>query len=240
MSTGIKSDKNSGSRSVAGISLHEITADSSGATARAISAALEKKDPLDVIRWALARSRRPVLTTNFGPYEAAILHACTRENPDITVLWCDTGYNTTYTYLHAKDLIEKLNLRVHVYAPLQTAAYRSVFVGLPSVDDPAHALFTEQVKLEPFRRAIKELRPDLWISNIRAGQTSLRASLGMVSAALVGAANHRDGIVKVSPFYRYDDAALDAYLKQHNLPNESRYFDPTKVVSGRECGLHAL
>ncbi|HET8752834.1 MAG TPA: phosphoadenylylsulfate reductase, partial [Salinimicrobium sp.] len=25
----------------------------------------------------------------------------------------------------------------------------------------------------------------------------------------------------------------------HGLPNEFKYFDPTKVLSNRECGLHA-
>ena len=30
------------------------------------------------------------------------------------------------------------------------------------------------------------------------------------------------------------------YLEKNNLPDEIRYFDPTKVEAGRECGLHTL
>jgi phosphoadenosine phosphosulfate reductase len=30
------------------------------------------------------------------------------------------------------------------------------------------------------------------------------------------------------------------YLEKNNLPDEIRYFDPTKVKAGRECGLHTL
>ena len=31
---------------------------------------------------------------------------------------------------------------------------------------------------------------------------------------------------------------LDAYLEERSLPNENKYFDPTKVLENRECGLH--
>ena len=31
---------------------------------------------------------------------------------------------------------------------------------------------------------------------------------------------------------------LTEYLSNNNLPNETSYFDPTKVLENRECGLH--
>ena len=37
----------------------------------------------------------------------------------------------------------------------------------------------------------------------------------------------------------FSDEELDSYLEAHQLPNEFKYFDPTKVLSNRECGLHA-
>ena len=32
---------------------------------------------------------------------------------------------------------------------------------------------------------------------------------------------------------------LDGYLKDNKLTNEFKYFDPTKALENRECGLHA-
>ena len=58
--------------------------------------------------------------------------------------------------------------------PKQTAAHRDVFLGLPSIDDPRHKEFTEQVKLEPFKRAMKIHKPDVWFTNLRKGQTAFR------------------------------------------------------------------
>ncbi len=83
--------------------------------------------PSEIIQWAVERSDRPVVTTNFRPYEAAILNACVKIAPKMTVVWCDSGYNTPQTYLHARSLIEELDLNVKVYSPLQTAAYRDAF-----------------------------------------------------------------------------------------------------------------
>ena len=44
--------------------------------------------------------------------------------------------------------------------------------------------------------------------------------------------------LKVSPVFHWSDAQMEAYLKQHQLPNEWDYFDPAKADEKRECGLH--
>ncbi|WP_299058485.1 phosphoadenosine phosphosulfate reductase family protein [uncultured Polaribacter sp.] len=192
---------------------------------------LKDKSPKEIIAWAISSAKNAVITTNFRPYEVAILNAVTEVKKDIKVIWCDTGYNTVQTYKHAEDIIKRLNLNIHLYTPKQTAAHRNVVLGVPSVDDPKHVLFTEQVKLEPFARAMKEHQPDVWFTNLRKGQTAFRDSIDIVSVS-------KDGIIKVSPFYNSTDKQLDAYLAEKNLPNEFTYFDPTKVESNRECGLH--
>ena len=192
---------------------------------------LQDKSPEEIISWAISYAKNPIITTNFRPYEVAILNAVTEVQNDIKVIWCDTGYNTIQTYKHAEEIIEKLNLNIQLYVPKQTVAHRNVVLGVPSVDDEKHALFTEQVKLEPFKRAMQEHKPDVWFTNLRKGQTAFRNSIDVVSVS-------KDGIIKVSPFYNSSDEDLDTYLEEKGLPNEFKYFDPTKVESNRECGLH--
>ncbi len=185
----------------------------------------------EIIAWALEYARRPILTTNFGPYSSTILHAVTRIKGDVPVIWCDTGFNTEATYRHAEEVMALLDLHMKIYVPRQTRARTEALMGMPSLEDPRHAAFTEQVKLEPFRRALAENRPDVWFTNLRKGQTDFRDSLDILSL-------NRDGILKVSPFYHFSDAQLRAYLKEYNLPDETDYFDPTKVLQKRECGIH--
>lgn len=196
-----------------------------------INKELQDKSPAEIISWAISYAKNPIVTTNFRPYEVAILNAVAEVQKDIKVIWCDTGYNTIQTYKHAEEIIQKLNLNIQLYVPKQTVAHRNVVLGVPSIDDEKHALFTEQVKLEPFQRAMKEHKPDVWFTNLRKGQTAFRNSIDVVSVS-------KDGIIKVSPFYNSSDEELDDYLEEKGLPNEFKYFDPTKVESNRECGLH--
>lgn len=193
---------------------------------------LQSKSPLEITKWAIGFAKAPVVTTNFGPRSVSILHLVTKVKEDIKAIWCDTGYNTSYTYRHANEVSTKLNLNLFTYVPLQTSSQRdALFGGIPTVEDPQHKVFTNQVKLEPFRRAMKEHQPDVWFTNIRKGQTAFRDSLDILSLS-------KDGVLKVSPFYNWSDKQLDEYLEKNNLPNETKYFDPTKVLQNRECGLH--
>lgn len=196
-----------------------------------INKELKDKSPKEIITWAISISENPIVTTNFRPYEVAILQAVSEVQKNIKVIWCDTGYNTPQTYKHAEEIIKKLQLNVQLYVPKQTVAHRNIVLGVPSIEDPKHAVFTQQVKLEPFARAMQEHKPDVWFTNLRKGQTAFRDGIDIVSKS-------KDGIVKVSPFYNWTDTDLDAYLAKLNLPNEFTYFDPTKVENNRECGLH--
>lgn len=197
-----------------------------------INAELKNKSPREIVEWAIGYANSSLVTTNFRPYESAILHLVSSVKKDIKVIWCDTGYNTLNTYKHAEELIAQLGLNIKLYVPKQTSAYRNAVMGVPDIDHPNHKIFTEQVKLEPFKRAMSEHKPDLWFTNLRKGQTAFRNSIDIVS-------KDSNGVIKVSPFYHFSDEKLDLYLLANNLPNEFKYFDPTKVLSNRECGIHA-
>ncbi len=200
-------------------------------TLKQANALLRDKDPSEIIEWVLNHAERPVLTTNFGPYSASLIHAVTKVRKNMDVIWCDTGYNTPNTYRYANSLIENLSLNMHIYAPKFTTGYLDTTIGIPQVNTDAHRLFTEKVKLEPFNRALQEHDPDVWFTNLRRDQTAFRSTLDILHI------NER-GILKVSPFFYYSEFEMELYLKKFDLPNEKKYFDPTKAMTSRECGLH--
>jgi phosphoadenosine phosphosulfate reductase len=188
-------------------------------------------EPVEIIAWILSHARKPILTTNFGPYSASLLHAVTSVKKDINVIWCDTGYNTPQTYRFAKNIMEQLSLNIHIYTPQMTPGFRDVTLGIPDVGSEEHKTFTKEVKLDPFKKALKEHEPDVWFTNLRRDQTSHRKNLDILHV-------NGDGILKVSPFFYYSEIEMEQYLKRFDLPNEKKYFDPTKVMSHRECGIH--
>jgi phosphoadenosine phosphosulfate reductase len=199
------------------------------------NAALRNKPALEIVRWGIAQAKgRAVVSTNFRPFEAVILHLCVQVQPDIPVLWVDHGYNRAATYRFAKKLCERLNLNLKTYLPKLTAAHRDAIYGpIPSVDNEAELKkFSALMKLEPFQRGMKELAPAIWFTALRKVQNPNRATLDILSA------DENYNTIKVSPILYWTDADMETYLKQHNLPNEWDYFDPAKADEKRECGLH--
>lgn len=200
------------------------------------NAQLRSQSPLEILRWAIAQANdRAIVSTNFRPYEAAILHLCVQVQPNIPVLWVDHGYNRPATYKHAETLKKSLGLNLKPFLPKLTAAHRDAIYGeIPSTDDePGLKQFSALMKLEPFQRGMKELAPTVWITALRKVQNPNRAELDIVSE------DRNFGALKVSPFFHWSDAEMEKYLSENNLPNEWDYFDPAKADDKRECGLHA-
>ena len=133
-------------------------------------------NPQELIEWAFSQGERPICTTNFRPFEAVILHMVTQVRPDIPIVWMDSGYNTEATYQFADALIQRLNLNIVSFLPKRTRAHREALEGpMPGIDDPRHDAFTQEVKLEPFERALREMQPDVWFTALRAEDTPERA-----------------------------------------------------------------
>ena len=190
------------------------------------------KDPAAILRWALGLKRKTVVSTSFGPFAAVTLHMATRLDPNMPVIWADSGYGTAETYRFAEAVIKQLDLHFHNYRPRRSKAHREAVDGpTPAVGDPRHAAFTHEVKIEPFERALKELKAEVWITGIRAEETEERAQMSPVSM-------RKDGLIKIAPVLHWTAKQMNDYLKQHGLPNNFDYFDPTKGDDKRECGLH--
>ena len=193
---------------------------------------LSSSSPREIIEWAVGLNKNAIVTTSFGPFSAVMLHLATRVKPDIPVIWVDTGYNTRETYIYAEKLIEDLELNIQVFIPEMTAARRSALMGgIPNPDTELHSDFTNQVKLEPFQRAIETIKPDIWLTAIRKDETAFRKTLDVVSKG-------PQGIMKVAPFLNWTEIDMEGYLYEHDLPQVKKYHDPTKVEDDRECGLH--
>ena len=131
----------------------------------------------------------------------------------------------------------QLNLNIHAYLPRLTPAhYDAVYGGMPEPtpeNEDRIKAFSTVMKLEPFQRGMRELAPTLWITALRKVQNPNRAGLDIVSS------DPNFGSLKLSPVFNWTDDEMEAYLKDHALPNEWDYFDPAKADDKRECGLHA-
>lgn len=192
---------------------------------------LKSKTPDEIIEWALTLTENRIVTTSFGVYSAVLLKTISKHDDNIKVIWCDTLFNSEETYHHAQNLTRNYDLNLLRYCSKMEKDEIESSIGFPSLEDDNFQEFSEVVKLEPFRRALDEHQPDVWFTNIRVRQTEYRNKKDILSLS-------KDGILKVSPFYYWTDEELDKYLEENELPKNNNYFDPVKVLSSRECGIH--
>lgn len=196
----------------------------------------EGSSPQALVSWAVQQGRS-VVTTNFRPYEAVILHMVTAVSPSIPVLWVDHGANLPETYRFAEAARTRLDLNLKPYLPLMTSAHWLALNGghLPMPDEVEKVeSFSRIMKLEPFERGMRDLSPKVWITALRREQNPQRAaSLRPVMW------DSKFECLKVNPILEWGAEELEEYLKSHELPDEKTYYDPAKGDEKHECGLHA-
>ncbi len=210
----------------------------SAALATSLNAAVASLPPQQIIRHILEEvGGRAIVTTNFRPYEAVILHLATQIQPEIPVLWVDHGANLPETYRFAEATRKRLHLNIRAYVPKVTSAHWLALNGgnIPMPDEVERVEdFSRIMKLEPFERGMRELAPTVWITALRKEQNPQRA------ASLQPVAwDEKFQTLKVSPILDWTPIELEAYLAEHELPNERTYYDPAKGDEKHECGLHA-
>jgi len=195
--------------------------------------AMAEASPMDILAKALNDASQPIISTSFSAYSAVLLHMVQAVRPGTPVVWCDSGFNTAATYRFVDKLVKDLDLNLKVFHPAFSAAHLEAhYKGLPDIGTPEHTEFTRIVKLEPFTRALGELKPDLWINGIRREETEFRKSQNIFTWDAARATT------KVAPCFHCTTMNLVDYLLEHNLPSEVEYNDPTKAAEHLECGLH--
>lgn len=204
----------------------------------ALNASLNGLAPLDILR--TVRQKIPgamIVTSNFRPYEAVILHMAQQLDPAIPVLWVDHGTNLPETYRFVEACCQRLAINLKPYLPRISSAHWLAINGgsIPMPDEVERVEeFSELMKLEPFERGMRELAPVLWITALRREQNAQRAaSLQPVQW------DEKFQCFKVNPLLDWTAAELQPYLDEHDLPNERAYYDPAKGNESHECGLHA-
>ncbi len=215
-----------------GISKHSRPAPLPNPDASAANIRLAYAPPEEIIEHVRDTAVRPVISTNFRPLSIALVHLVNRLIPGVPVLWVDHGYNTPETLAFVRKVQREYDLNLQTYRPRIGDAMPGN-PGVPPLETPGHARFTERVKLEPFARALFELQPDYWITGIRAEQTEYRRTLDVFSTG-------PQGTIRVAPFFRWTEVDVEGYIYAHDLPDYTNYVDPTKGPETRECGLQQL
>ena len=231
-----------------------------------IAAAEDERARIEINQWLEHRSAEQrldwaletlpgahVLSSSFGAQSAAMLHLATRRRPEVPVVLIDTGYLFPETYRYADDLSERLALNLKVYRPALGIAWMEARHGrLWEEGLDGLERYNRLRKVEPMRRALREIGARTWIAGLRRSQSSARAKARVLEL--------RDGIWKFHPIVDWSDRDVGRYMQQNGLPSHPLW-DKGYVSIGdvhttqafqqgmraedtrffglkRECGLH--
>jgi phosphoadenosine phosphosulfate reductase len=176
-------------------------------------------DAVTIVKWATeVFGDGLVMSTSFGIQSAVMLHLVTTVVPNIPIIWVDTGYLPTETYIFAEQLTERLNLNLKVYqSPISPARMEALQGRLWEKDDIESLNYYDKIrKVEPMQRALKELKATAWLAGLRADQTQHRKTLSPVV--------QHSGRYKVHPILSWNSRDIYQYLTAHDLPYHP-YFD---------------
>jgi phosphoadenosine phosphosulfate reductase len=208
------------------------------------------------IEWALENlPGNHALTSSFGAQAAVSLHLVTQIKPDIPVILVDTGYLFPETYRFIDELAERMELNLKVYSARHSAAWQEARhgqrwnQGLTGLE-----AYNQENKVEPMRRALRELGISTWFAGLRRNQAESRAQIPYLEWA--------GGRWKVHPIAEWTDRDVHRYLTKHNLPyhplwekgyvsvgdhhstkpiHEVATLEETRFAGlKRECGIHEI
>ena len=208
------------------------------------------------VRWSLERlPGNHVLSSSFGAQAAVSLHLLMKVAPGIPVILVDTGYLFPETYQYIDQLSERLNLNLKVYRSGLSPAWQEARFGRRWEQGLAGLeAYNQANKVEPMRRALRELQAGTWFAGLRRRQTRSRGNIPFLEIA--------GSRWKVHPIADWTDRDVARYLGKHNLPrhplwekgyvsigdthstrpiHEVEHMDETRFHGlKRECGLHEI
>jgi phosphoadenosine phosphosulfate reductase len=208
---------------------------------------LEGAPPLEVLRWAVDRFS-PRFAVTASMQDTVLLHMIAQVDPDIPVVFLDTGYHFAETIgtADASETVYGLNL-LRIRPKLTVEQQDQAFGKDLFSRDPDACCRMRKVR--PLEDAMRGY--DAWASGVRRDETSNRADARLVEW------DERKGKVKINPLAAWSQDQIDEYITVNGVlvnPLLSEGYGsvgcapctrPGNGRSGRwagqnkvECGLH--
>src|SRR5258708_1531116 len=131
--------------------------------------------------------------------------------PNIPVLFLETGYHFPETYAYRDQMTERLHLNLVNLASKQTVAEQESQFGILNQTAPDRCCGMR--KVEPLFRGLDDY--GVWFTALRREQSPTRANLQSVDHFRLPTGKQ---LLKVSPLADWTNADVWAYLKQRDIP----------------------
>ncbi len=205
------------------------------------------------LREHLAHAQRACITSSFQAEDVAVLHMVLQLQPQIPVIFLETGYHFPETLVYRDRIASEWNLNlINVEAEQSVADQESQF-GILNQTAPDRCCGLR--KVEPLFRALGSYTT--WVTGLRRQQSKSRANLQPHEFFTLPGGQI---LAKLSPLAEWTTRDVWQYAEHHSIPLLPLYeqgytsigcapctslpFDANDPRSGRwsgqklECGIH--
>ena len=225
---------------------------------RDLNVRFEDEHPQEILRWALTESRLPRvgIASAFQAEGTAVIHMAIQVEPDVPILFLETGFHFAETLAFKEQLAERFDLNVMDLTGDHTVESQELTFG-PRLYERNPKLCCDLNKVIPFNRALRGL--DGWITSLRRDSAWTRQNTPIVHQYECFPGKT---LVKINPVANWSRPQVWRYLKENDIPHHPLYglgfgsigcAPCTRVVfpgederAGRwsgimkaECGIHA-
>ena len=180
---------------------------------------LEVAQPSDILAWALEKSglEHIAIASAFQTEGTVVIHMATQIQPDVPVLFLETGFQFAETLAFKEQLTERLALNVVDLVGERTVAQQEAVDG-PRLYERDPERCCEMNKVRPMFEALRGL--DAWITSVRRDSSPTRAATPIVERYALEPGND---IVKINPMANWTKPQVWRYLKEFELPHNPLY-----------------
>ncbi len=154
------------------------------------------------------------ITTSFGIQSAVLLNMIQsiKESIKPKVIWIDTGYLPSETYLYAEQLTKQFNIDLLIsQSEMSPARMEAIYGRLWEKNSISELEKYHQIrKVEPLENAFVNLNTLCWASGVRSNQTNHRRSMTYLDSI-----NDR---LSLRPLLEWTKKDVYYYMKENHLP----------------------
>jgi phosphoadenosine phosphosulfate reductase len=163
----------------------------------------------EVVAWVAEHFATDAAAIACSMADAVLPHVVAERLPGIDVLFLDTGYHFTETYVTRDEVARALDVRVVDVLPERTVAQQDAEFGAKLFSrDPAQCCAMR--KVAPLQQALSGY--ELWFTGVRREEAPTRTNTPLVQW------DDRNGLVKVNPLAAWSFDELTDYAGAHQVP----------------------
>jgi len=181
----------------------------------------KEQETLSFLEDFLSKHSNVVVANSFGKDSMVVMHLCLRINPDIMSFMVTTPNKPVDTIVFRQRVLKEWEIKkFHIFRNEEPAPDKLYLT------DPKACCQIN--KVDPLRKALRELKPYAWITGLRGTESEDRFDKHTKI-------EEQYGLVKLNPIFDWTELDIWKYTAIHNIPVNPLYAQGYRSLGCSPC-----